>query len=171
MVRARMSSNLLLADIQKAFLQISIKEEDRDAFRFLFERDKKEEHFRFTRVPFGVEASPFLLGATLEYHYDQQSPKLEETVTALRENTYVDNIMKAGGNIGELKKFKKESEIVLEGAKLPIHKWESNIADLEDENMPNPRKFSAMCGTSVKIRWKYKYQQCLTMNPLRNEAS
>jgi hypothetical protein len=44
MVRARMSSNLLLADIQKAFLQIAIKEEDRDAFRFLFERDEKEEH-------------------------------------------------------------------------------------------------------------------------------
>ena len=140
MVRARMSSNLLLADIQKAFLQIAIKEEDRDAFRFLFERDEKEEHFRFARVPFGVEASPFLLGATLEYHYDQQSPELEETVTTLRENTYVDNIMQTGNNIDKLEKFKKESEVVLESAKLPIHKWESNIATLEDENMPNPSK-------------------------------
>jgi hypothetical protein len=73
-----MSSNLLLADIQKAFLQITIKEEERDTFRFLFERDEKEEHFRFSRVPFGVESSPFLLGATLECHYDQQSPELEE---------------------------------------------------------------------------------------------
>ena len=140
MVRARMSSNLLLADIQKAFLQIAIKEEDRDAFRFLLERDEKEEHFRFARIPFGVEASPFLLGATLEYHYDQQSPELEETVTALRENTYVDNIMQTGNNIDKLEKFKKESEVVLESAKLPIHKWESNIATLEDENMPNPSK-------------------------------
>ena len=140
MVRARMSSNLLLADIQKAFLQIAIKEEDRNAFRFLFERDKNKEHFRFARVPFGVEASPFLLGATLEYHYDQQSPELEKTVTALRENTYVDNIMQTGGDIKELKEFKKESEMILEGAKLPIHKWESNIEELEDENMPNPSK-------------------------------
>ncbi|CAB3998688.1 Hypothetical predicted protein [Paramuricea clavata] len=135
-----MSSNLLLADIQKAFLQIAVKEEDRDAFRFLFERDEKEEHFRFARVPFGVEASPFLLGATLEYHYDQQSPELEETVTALRENTYVDNIMQTGNNIDKLEKFKKESEVILESAKLPIHKWESNIATLEDENMSNPSK-------------------------------
>ncbi|CAB4029441.1 Hypothetical predicted protein [Paramuricea clavata] len=135
-----MSSNLLLADIQKAFLQIAIKEEDRDAFRFLFERDEKEEHFRFARVPFGVEASPFLLGATLEYHYDQQSPELEERVTALRESTYVDNIMQTGNNIDKLEKFKKESEVILESAKLPIHKWESNIATLEDENMSNPSK-------------------------------
>ena len=64
MVRARMSSNFLLADIQKAFLQITVKEEDRDAFRFLFDWNGKEEH-RFATVPFGVEASPFLLGATI----------------------------------------------------------------------------------------------------------
>lgn len=36
MVRARMSTNLLLGDIEKASLQIGVKEEDRDAFRFLF---------------------------------------------------------------------------------------------------------------------------------------
>lgn len=62
MIRARMSSDILLADLQKAFLQIAIKEEDRDAFRFLFNINGKEEHLRFTRVPFGAEASPFMLG-------------------------------------------------------------------------------------------------------------
>ena len=36
MIRSRMSENLLLGDIKKAFLQIGIKEEDRDAFQFLF---------------------------------------------------------------------------------------------------------------------------------------
>jgi hypothetical protein len=140
MVRARMSSNILLADIQKAFLQIAIKEEDRDAFRFLFELNGKEEHLRFARVPFGVEASPFLLGATLDYHYDQQSPEYERTVTALRENTYVDNIMQTGGDIDELEKFKRETELIFESAKFPIHKWESNVVTLEDENMQNPSK-------------------------------
>jgi hypothetical protein len=49
-------------------------------------------------------------------------------VTALRENTYVDNIMQTGSDIDKLEKLKKESEVVLESAKLPIHKWESNIA-------------------------------------------
>ena len=33
MIRTRMSSDILLSDLQKAFLQIAIKEEDRDAFR------------------------------------------------------------------------------------------------------------------------------------------
>ena len=65
MIRTRMCTNFLLAGIQKAFHQIGIKKEDRDAFRFLFNINGKDEHLRFTRVPFGAEASPFILGATL----------------------------------------------------------------------------------------------------------
>ena len=72
LIRARMSTHLLLADLQKAFLQVGLKEEDRDAFRFLFDINGVEEHFRFTRVPFGVEASPFMLGATLQHHFNSQ---------------------------------------------------------------------------------------------------
>ena len=73
-------SNLLLEDIRKAFLPVGIKEEDRDAFRFLFTLHGKEEHLRFARVPFGAEASPFILGATLRYHIDQQPEDFAETV-------------------------------------------------------------------------------------------
>ena len=42
MIRSRMSENLLLGDIKKAFLQIGIKEEDRDVLRFLFTLHGKE---------------------------------------------------------------------------------------------------------------------------------
>ena len=58
MIRVRMSTNILLADIQKALMQIGIKVQDRDAFRFLFNINGVEQHLRFARVPFGVEASP-----------------------------------------------------------------------------------------------------------------
>ena len=86
-----MSTHLLLADLQKAFLQVGLKEDDRDAFRFLFNINGIEEHLRFTRVPFGVEASPFMLGATLQHHFDRQPKEYEHTVESLKENTYVDN--------------------------------------------------------------------------------
>ena len=42
LIRARMSSNLVLPDIQKAFLQIGVREEDRDAFWFLFNINRKD---------------------------------------------------------------------------------------------------------------------------------
>lgn len=122
MVRARMSTNLLLGEIEKAFLQISVKEEDRDSFRFLFNVKGEEKHLRFTRVPFGVEASPFLLGATLQHHFQQQGPEFSETVSALKENTYVDNLMQTGEDNEKLVRFKEESTIILESAKFPVHK-------------------------------------------------
>ena len=56
LIRARMAPQLILADIQKAFLQIGLKEEDRDAFRFIYDVNGVENHFRFTRIPFGVYA-------------------------------------------------------------------------------------------------------------------
>ena len=70
LIRARMFTHIVLEDIQKAFLQIGVREQDKDAFRFLFNINGKEQHLRFTRVPFAGESSPFLLGATLNYHYD-----------------------------------------------------------------------------------------------------
>ena len=94
MVRARMASNLLIGDLQKAFLQIGLKTCDRDAFRFLFNINGREEHFRFSRLPFAAEASPFVLGETLLYHYDQQPNSYEDTLESLKKNTYVDNLMK-----------------------------------------------------------------------------
>ncbi len=88
-----------LADLQKVFLPVGLKEKDRDAFRFLFDINGVEEHLRFTRVPFGVEASPFMLGATLQHHFNLQPEEYENTVESLIENTYVDNLTKTGSDI------------------------------------------------------------------------
>ena len=125
LIRGRMSPYILLGDVQKAFLQIGIKSEDRDAFRFLFTLGGKEEHLRFLRVPFGTEASSFMLGATLVHHYDQfDTPELAEIVKMLRENTYVDNLMATGESYESLQKFKQQSTAILQDAKFPVHKWE-----------------------------------------------
>jgi len=77
MARARMSTNLLLGDIEKAFLQIGVKEEDRDAFRFLFDIKGEEQYLRFVRVPFGVEASPFVLEASITFSNKEQNLKTQ----------------------------------------------------------------------------------------------
>ena len=141
LVRARLMQNLILADIQKAFLQIEVKEEDRDSFRFLYNVNGMEKHLRFTRVPFGAEASPFVLGATLQHHLGNQPPEYQDTVDALKKNTYVDNLMYGGEDLSSLVKFKDESSRILESGKFPVHKWESNVESLESNDMPNPTKF------------------------------
>ena len=85
-----MSENLFLGDIEKAFLQVSLKEEDRD---LLFNVNWKEKHQRFMLVPFGVKSSPFLPGASLWQHLDQQVPQFEHTITALKQNTYIGSVL------------------------------------------------------------------------------
>ena len=62
--------------MEKAFLQIAIQEEDRDAFRFLSNINGMEQHLRFAIVPFGVEASPFILGA-----YNSSLPAVTTTLS------------------------------------------------------------------------------------------
>ena len=64
------------ADIEKAFLMVSVEESDRDALRFLWvhsveENPPKIQSLRFTRVVFGVPSSPFLLNATIRYHMER----------------------------------------------------------------------------------------------------
>ena len=60
----------LTAYTEKAFLMISVSEEDRDVLQFLWvynlDKDALNVHvLRFARVVFGVASSPFLLNATL----------------------------------------------------------------------------------------------------------
>ena len=118
-----MAPNLLVGDIQQAFLQVGLKPEDRDAFRFVFELiDGTEEKFRFTRISFGAEASPFLPGATLQHHYNSQpGEKYGDTLLTLKENTYVDNLMKTGDGVDVLSKFKHEATEIMEDGKFPVH--------------------------------------------------
>jgi hypothetical protein len=48
--------------------------------------------------------------------------------------------MMTGTQAADLQKFKTEATEILEGGKLPVHKWESNVLSIESANMPNPGK-------------------------------
>ncbi|GFT60451.1 integrase catalytic domain-containing protein [Trichonephila clavipes] len=60
------------ADIRKAFLQISLYQQDRNFLRFLWHSEGKLIHYRHCRVVFGVSSSPFLLGSTIQYHVEKK---------------------------------------------------------------------------------------------------
>ncbi|KAL6722921.1 hypothetical protein Aduo_017989 [Ancylostoma duodenale] len=98
LLRCRLTPLLLVSDVEKAFLQIRLQRSQRDATRFLWLRDPSlppSQHnlriFRFTRVPFGITASPFLLAASILYYLnrDPATPLKKE----IQQNTYVDNVL------------------------------------------------------------------------------
>ena len=76
LARFRSYKVALTADLEKAFLMVSVEEADRDTLRFLWVKDFKRETpefmvYRFTCVLFGVSSSPFLLNATRWYHLER----------------------------------------------------------------------------------------------------
>ncbi|CAL1282487.1 unnamed protein product [Larinioides sclopetarius] len=76
LVHFRINKFAVIADLEKAFLQIQIKKEDRDFTRFFWidnTEDKEVDIYRMTRVLFGVCSSPFLLAATIKYHLKRWS--------------------------------------------------------------------------------------------------
>ncbi len=48
--------------------------------------------------------------------------------------------MTVSEDIEGLERFKVEATCILEDAKFPLHKWESNVEELDGEDMPNPSK-------------------------------
>ena len=85
LLRFRCYPIALTADIEKAFLMISVREKDRDALRFLWLRGLDEErpiikHLRFTRVVFGVCSSPYLLNSTIRHHLEKYQASQPELV-------------------------------------------------------------------------------------------
>ncbi|CAO4379232.1 unnamed protein product [Caenorhabditis nigoni] len=98
LIRFRAGSTVIISDVEKAFLQVFLHEDDRDFTRVLWLKDFKKPAtmdnvivYRFTRVLFGLNVSPFLLAATILHHLDQQEDK--QLAKDIANSLYVDNLV------------------------------------------------------------------------------
>ena len=133
LLRNRFRRYCVTGDMKKAFLQIRIHEADRDVQRILWYNnltDRQIEEYRFTRVIFGASPSPYILGATLQKHLENIETH-PETVQALLEDTYVDDIQGGGDSKEDVLKFKTEASQILGSAGFELHKWHSNVPDAD----------------------------------------
>ena len=110
----------LTADIEKAFLQISINPNDRNYLRFLWFEDvfaKVPKIFRnrFSRVLFGMSCSSYLLNGTVQKHaktYDFHFELINKVVNCC----YVDNFF--GGENSFKKGFELYKKIISDSLKV-----------------------------------------------------
>ena len=118
LLRFRTYPVALTADIEKAFLMVSISEEDRDALRFLWVDSVTSDQpgirvLRFTRVVFAVTSSPFLLNATLQHHLSQHRSTHPELIEQLTKSTYVDDVICGAQDTEKAYEFYRQSKEVL----------------------------------------------------------
>nr|CAD2202373.1 unnamed protein product [Meloidogyne enterolobii] len=114
LMRCRLPTYLIAGDLQAAFLQISLRPEDRNCVRFLWVKDVKKpassqndedlKIFRYARVTFGVNCSPSILGMTVDYHLAKYD---SSTAEKLKKAGYVDNFL-----IGAEEKSEVEKDIL-----------------------------------------------------------
>ena len=141
LLRFRVHRVAVIADIEKAFLMVSMAGKDRDVLRFLWFKDAlTEQHelleLRFTRVVFGITSSPFLLNATLRHHlekYKRSHPHLIEKLL------YVDDL--ACGASGEEQAYLvfATAREILKDARFNLRKFYSNSDTLQARINPLPQ--------------------------------
>jgi hypothetical protein len=124
----------LVGDVKQDFLQIHIKETERDALRFHWrQRNDEIQILRFTIAQFGLAPSPFLLGGVLEAHLDMWKEKLPNDVEEIRRSFHVDDILSGGETVQQAQERKQAAVTILDDTRFSLHKWASNESDLEDE--------------------------------------
>ena len=133
LVRGRFNPVAVSGDLQKAFLQVRIKEADRDAMRFHWRRDEHSplRTLRFTRALFGLTSSPFLLGGVIEAHLSNWEEKEPEVVKKIRKELYVDDLISGSITVHKAREVKDKATVVFRDACFTLHKWHSNAPELE----------------------------------------
>ena len=133
LVQQRAYPVVVTADIRKAFLQIRIRESERDSLRFHWQKEplSEIEVLRFTRALFGLISSPFLLAGVLECHFDAWAKKYPDFIKEPRRSLYVDDLLTGGKTVLEARVRKEKSNEVLNDATFQLHKWHSNVEELE----------------------------------------
>ena len=137
LVRFREKRIALVADIEKAFLNVEVKREDRDCLRFLWVDDVdceaiKPVEYRFCRVVFGVNCSPFLLNATLQHHLDSYAQKDPEFVRKLKDSFYVDDLVSGEQLENEAERLYRVARDRLSAGGFNLRKWLSNSQNVRE---------------------------------------
>ena len=124
----------IVADIEKAFLNIEVDRKDRDCLRFLWVEDPFDDNspiviFRFCRIVFGVNCSPFLLNGTLRIHLQKYELDDPVFVAKMLRSLYVDDLVSGGKNKEEVKSlYDHASKRLAEGGGggFRLRKWHMN---------------------------------------------
>jgi len=119
LLRYRLQKVALIADIEKAFLNISINPTQRDLLRFLWIKDSNAENLdiitmRFTRLVFGLTCSPYILKAKICHHLESTVDSDHTFADSVVSSIYVDNFLSSCQTENEAfemyEKLKKHSE-------------------------------------------------------------
>ena len=137
LLRFRENRVVVVGDVEKAFLNVEVDPEDRDCLRFLWVEKPPDLTrlviYRFCRVVFGLNASPFLLNATLQHHIKKYEVSDPSFVSMLLDSFYVDDFVGGGATSLEgIELYQKTQSRMAEGG-FKLRKWLTNDEQVRSE--------------------------------------
>ncbi|GFT63413.1 integrase catalytic domain-containing protein [Nephila pilipes] len=136
-INFRLNRIAISSDIRQAFLQICLADKHKDAVRFLWTEsnssDKKMpslQIYRFNRITLGVNASQFLLAATVKHHIEKYRKSHPITVQHLDSFMYVDDWITGQDTREEALLISLHAENIMKEAGMEMRKWISNDTTL-----------------------------------------
>ena len=175
--RNRFHAVVVAGDLQKAFLQVRVREAERDALRFHWIVDlqsKEIETLRFTRVVFGLAPSPFLLNGVIQQHLDSMKSRYPESVLEVRNSLYVDDLISGGSTVQEAKELKCDAVEILnsisgirmcQNLRLTVT---AGSLRLPNNNLVNDQPVGSVKSLGLSgTKWTTPYTYPFRLNPLR----
>jgi hypothetical protein len=161
LVRFRLGKVAVCGDVAKAFLQIRIAEEDRDACRFLVYRaDGSLQEARMTSALFGSTASPFILQTVLRWLLGKSG------LGHLVDSVYVDDLIESVDSVEAAIQVWSEAVQALKQACFHLRKLKSNSEEMKERFKGDLETGDAE--TKVLGVWWDSLEDCiLPMRPLK----
>ncbi len=130
----------IVADVEKAFNQIEINQDDRRMLRFLWFDDIYKEHpeiveYQFCRLEFGLTPSPAILSSVIQHHLEQHKPSEPEAVTMLQNSFYVDDLVGGAMDDTQALQIHEKASNIMNAGGFKLRKWNSNSRILRESKV------------------------------------
>jgi len=170
LLRFRTHKIVMISDIEKAFHQIRISPADQDYVKFLWIHDPTKPAegdnlrvLRFTRVTFGIVASPFLLAAVIFYHLKKFAHEFSDL---LINSLYADNFLTGLPDVDTAIEFYTFTVNLFRKCSMNLRAWFTNNETVRQQ-LPafhtNPSPAISILG----VLWN-QYTDTLYLKPIRS---
>lgn len=141
LLRLRMHKYAITGDGKQAFLQLSLHKNDRDSTRFFWYKLSQDKTsftdeittYRFTRLPFGLACSPFLLCAAAREVASNHIKDFPIAAPMIDKHLYMDDFVASVETESKIATLHKEVKELMKLIEIPMEKWATNSRMLQNQ--------------------------------------
>ena len=117
------------------FNQVRLADSEKDFFRFLYRKHPRDElkEYRFTRIVFGINSSPFQSIMTIQALCHEINDEYPEAANIIRKLLYVDDFIYSNDEILKLQQVIKDANALFEKGGFKLAKFHTNCKEIVKE--------------------------------------